>query len=165
MTAFAYRTGALHAEAVSLAALAAAVGTPFYCYAGGALAEGYRAFAAAFAGQDVGVCYALKANSNLAVVRTLARLGAGADVVSEGELRRALAAGVPAGRIVFSGVGKSRTEMAAALQAGIYQLNVESLPELEALSEVAAGLGITASIALRVNPDIDAGTQDRKSVV
>ncbi|MEI8393658.1 MAG: diaminopimelate decarboxylase [Rhodospirillaceae bacterium] len=162
-SAFTYRNGSLHAEAVSLAALAESIGTPFYCYAGTALADGYRAFANAFVGRDVGICYALKANSNLAVVRTLARLGAGADVVSEGEMRRALAAGVPPGKIVFSGVGKTRQEMKAALEAGIYQLNVESLPELEALSEVAAGLGTTANIALRVNPDIDAGTHHKIS--
>ncbi len=163
MTAFAYRAGWFHAEAVSLARVAEAVGTPVYCYAGSVLADGYRAFAAAFAGQDAGICYALKANSNLAVVGTLARLGAGADVVSEGELMRALAAGIPADRIVFSGVGKTRAEMKAALTAGIFQLNVESLPELEALSQVAAGLGVTAPVALRVNPDIDAGTHHKIS--
>ena len=163
MTQFAYREGALNADAVPLAEIAAAVGTPFYCYSATALENGWRAFAAAFAGQDATICFALKANSNLAVVRTLARLGAGADVVSEGELRRALAAGVPAGRIVFSGVGKSRGEMKTALEAGIFQLNVESLPELEALSEVASGLGVTASIALRVNPDVDAGTHHKIS--
>ena len=163
MTLFAYRDRVLHAEAVSLAAIAEAVGTPFYCYAETALESGWRAFAAAFAGQDATICYALKANSNLAVVSTLARLGAGADVVSEGELRRALAAGVPAGKIVFSGVGKSRSEMKTALEAGIFQLNVESLPELEALSEVASGLGRTADIALRVNPDVDAGTHHKIS--
>ena len=163
MTLFAYRDGALHAEAVPLAEIAAAVGTPFYCYSATTLETAWRAFAAAFAGQDATICYALKANSNLAVVRTLARLGAGADVVSEGELRRALAAGVPAGSIVFSGVGKSRGEMKAALEAGIFQLNVESLPELEALSEVATSLGLTADIALRVNPDVDACTHHKIS--
>ena len=163
MTQFAYRNGSLHAEAMPLAGIAEAVGTPFYCYSASALESAWRAFAAAFAGQDATICFALKANSNLAVVSTLARLGAGADVVSEGELRRALAAGVPAGRIVFSGVGKSREEMAFALKAGIFQLNVESLPELEALSEVASGLGLTASIALRVNPDVDAGTHHKIS--
>jgi diaminopimelate decarboxylase len=161
MTAFTYRSGGLHAEAVSLAQVADAVGTPVYCYAGSALAEGYRAFAAAFADQNVGICYALKANSNLAVVGTLARLGAGADVVSEGEMRRALAAGVPPERIVFSGVGKTQAEMKAALTAGIFQLNVESLPELEALSAVAVDLGVVAPVALRVNPDIDAGTHHK----
>ncbi len=163
MTLFAYRNRALHAEAVPLAEIAASVGTPFYCYSRTTLETAWRAFAAAFAGQDATICYALKANSNLAVVRTLARLGAGADVVSEGELRRALAAGVPAGRIVFSGVGKSRGEMKTALEAGIFQLNVESLPELEALSDVASGLGVVANIALRVNPDVDAGTHHKIS--
>ncbi|MEI6559304.1 MAG: diaminopimelate decarboxylase [Rhodospirillaceae bacterium] len=163
MTVFAYRDGALHAEAVPLAGIAAAVATPFYCYSTAALETAWRAFATAFAGQDASLCYALKANSNLAVVRTLARLGAGADVVSEGELRRALAAGVPPGRIVFSGVGKSRAEMKMALEAGIFQLNVESLPELEALSEVAGGLGVEARVALRVNPDVDAGTHHKIS--
>ena len=163
MTQFSYRDGALHADAVPLAEIAASVGTPFYCYSATALESAWRAFAAAFAGQDATICFALKANSNLAVIRTLAALGAGADVVSEGELRRALAAGVPAGKIVFSGVGKSRGEMTAALEAGIFQLNVESLPELEALSEVASGLGRTADIALRVNPDVDAGTHHKIS--
>ena len=163
MTQFAYRDGALHAEATPLAGIADAIGTPFYCYSTAALESAWRAFAGAFSGQDATLCFALKANSNLAVVRTLARLGAGADVVSEGELRRALAAGVPAGRIVFSGVGKSRSEMKTALEAGIFQLNVESLPELEALSEVACALGLTAAIALRVNPDVDAGTHHKIS--
>ncbi|MBI1208231.1 MAG: diaminopimelate decarboxylase [Azospirillum sp.] len=161
--AFSYRSGELHAEAVALAAIAEAVGTPCYVYARAALEVGYRAFAEAFADDDVGLCYALKANGNLAVIRTLARLGAGADVVSEGELRRALAAGIPPDRIVFSGVGKTRAEMAAALDAGIHQLNVESLPELEALSEVASGRGQTAAIAIRVNPDVDARTHAKIS--
>ena len=155
---FTYRDGVLHAEDVALPALAAEVGTPFYCYSTAALEANYRAFATAFEGTDTGICYALKANSNLAVIRTLSRLGAGADVVSEGEMRRALAGGVPADRIVFSGVGKTRGEMRAALEAGIFQLNVESVPELEALSEVAASTGRTASIAIRVNPDVDART-------
>ena len=158
MNPFVYRNGVLHAEGVPLPKIAAEVGTPFYCYSTEALVANYRAYAGAFEGQDAGVCYALKANSNLAVVRTLAQQGAGADVVSEGEMRRALAAGVPANRIVFSGVGKTRGEMRAALEAGIYQLNVESVPELEALSEVAASLGVEAPIAIRVNPDVDAKT-------
>ncbi|WP_448190581.1 diaminopimelate decarboxylase [Azospirillum sp. sgz301742] len=158
MNPFVYKGGMLHAEGVALPKIAAEVGTPFYCYSTEALVANYRAYAGAFEGQDAGVCYALKANSNLAVVRTLAQQGAGADVVSEGEMRRALAAGVPANRIVFSGVGKTRSEMRAALEAGIYQLNVESVPELEALSEVAASLGVEAPIAIRVNPDVDAKT-------
>lgn len=163
MNPFIYKNGVLHAEDVSLPAIAAEVGTPFYCYSTAGLVANYRAYAGAFEGQDAGVCYALKANSNLAVVRTLARQGAGADVVSEGEMRRALAAGVPANRIVFSGVGKTRAEMRAALEAGIYQLNVESVPELEALSEVASPMGVTAPIAIRVNPDVDARTHAKIS--
>ncbi|HEY0833837.1 MAG TPA: diaminopimelate decarboxylase [Azospirillum sp.] len=161
--AFAYRNGILHAEGVALPAIAEQVGTPFYCYSTEALVANYRAYAGAFEGQDAGVCFALKSNSNLAVVRTLAALGSGADVVSEGEFRRALAAGIPAGRIVFSGVGKTRQEMRTALEAGIYQINVESIPELEALSEVAASMGVEAPIAIRVNPDVDAKTHAKIS--
>jgi diaminopimelate decarboxylase len=160
---FTYRNGALHVEDVPLARIAEAVGTPAYVYSTAALEQNYRAYAEALAGLDATICYALKANGNLAVIRTLARLGAGADVVSEGELRRALAAGVPAGKIVFSGVGKTRAEMAFALDAGIAQINVESEPELDALSEVAAARGKVAPVALRVNPDVDAGTHDKIS--
>ena len=160
---FAYRKGALHVEDVALADIAAAVGTPVYVYSTAALEQNYRAYADALAGLDATICYALKANGNLAVIRTLARLGAGADVVSEGELRRALAAGVPAGKIVFSGVGKTEAEMVAALDAGIAQINVESEPELEALNEIAAARGVRAPVALRVNPDVDAGTHDKIS--
>jgi diaminopimelate decarboxylase len=155
---FDYRGGVLHAEDVNLAALAGEVGTPFYCYATATLERHYRVLQQAFAGLDALICYAIKANSNQAVIATLGRLGAGMDVVSEGELRRALAAGVPADRIIFAGVGKTRGEMAFALNEGISSFNVESEPELEALSEVAAGLGRTARIALRVNPDVDAKT-------
>jgi diaminopimelate decarboxylase len=155
---FAYRGGVLHAEDVSLAALADAVGTPFYCYATATLERHYRVLQQAFAGLDTLICYALKANSNQAVIATLARLGAGMDVVSEGELRRALAAGAPGDRIIFAGVGKTRAEMAFALREGILGFNVESEPELDALSEVASGLGRTARVALRVNPDVDART-------
>jgi len=155
---FAYRDGQLHAEEVPLARIAEAVGTPFYCYSSGAVEAAYQDFAGAFDGLPALVCYALKANANLALVRTLARLGAGADVVSEGELRVALAAGVPAGRIVFAGVGKTEAEMAAGLEAGIRQFNVESLPELEALNRVAAARGTQAPTALRINPDVDART-------
>jgi diaminopimelate decarboxylase len=155
---FAYRGGVLHAEDVSLARIADEVGTPFYCYATATLERHYRVLQQAFAGLDPLICYAIKANSNQAVIATLARLGAGMDVVSEGELRRALAAGVPADRIIFAGVGKTREEMAFALSQGILGFNVESEPELEALSQIAAGLGRTARIALRVNPDVDAKT-------
>jgi diaminopimelate decarboxylase len=160
---FAYRGGVLHAEDVSLAAIAAEVGTPFYCYSTATLERHYRVLAQAFAGLDATIYYAIKANSNQAVIATLARLGAGMDVVSEGELRRARAAGVPAERIIFAGVGKTRAEMAYALQEGILGFNVESEAELVALSEVAAGLGRTARIALRVNPDVDAKTHAKIS--
>jgi diaminopimelate decarboxylase len=160
---FAYRAGDLHAEDVPLARIAAAVGTPVYCYSSAAIGATYRRFAAALAGESAGIHYAVKANSNQAVIRLLARFGAGADVVSEGELRRALAAGVPADRIVFSGIGKTRSELAFALQQSIRQINVESVPELEMLSAVASELGATAAIALRVNPDVDARTHAKIS--
>src|SRR5690606_24523973 len=126
MNHFHYRDGVLHAEDVAIPAIAAAVGTPFYCYSTATLVRHYQVFAKAFADMDSLVCYAMKANSNQAVIRTLAKLGAGADVVSEGELRRALAAGIPAGKIVFSGVGKTAREMDFALDAGILCFNVES---------------------------------------
>ena len=141
MNHFEYRDGTLHAEDVSVAEIAAAVGTPFYCYSSATLERHYRVFADAFADLDAMVCYAMKANSNQAVLATLARLGAGADVVSEGELRRALAAGIPAERIMFSGVGKTAREMDAALEAGIFCFNVESEPELELLSQRAVAAG------------------------
>lgn len=160
---FGYRGGVLHAEEVSLADIAAAVGTPFYCYSTATLVRHHSVLQQAFAGLDPLICYAIKANSNQAVIATLARLGAGMDVVSEGELRRARAAGVPADRIIFAGVGKTRAEMAYALTEGILGFNVESEPELEALSEVAAGLGRTARIALRINPDVDAKTHAKIS--
>jgi len=164
---FAYRRGVshenvLHAEEVDLAGLAAAIGTPFYCYSSATLGRHYRVFVDAFTGMDDAlVCYSVKANANLGVLATLARAGAGMDVVSEGELRRALAVSVPAERIAFSGVGKTKAEMAFALDAGIFAFNVESEPELRALSEVADGKGKTARIALRVNPDVDAKTHHK----
>ena len=160
---FRYRDGVLHAEEADLARLAAEVGTPFYCYSTATLERHYRVFAEAFAGDDALVCYAMKANSNQAVLATLARLGAGMDIVSEGELRRALAAGVPGERIVFSGVGKTQDEMAAALDAGILCFNVEGEPELAALSEVAVSRGRTAPVSIRVNPDVDALTHAKIS--
>jgi diaminopimelate decarboxylase len=160
---FAYRGGVLHAEGVSLARIAEEVGTPFYCYATATLERHYKVLQEAFAGLDTLICYALKANSNQAVIATLAKLGAGMDVVSEGELRRARAAGVPASRIIFAGVGKTRAEMAYALGEGILGFNVESEPELDALSEIAAGMGATARIAIRVNPDVDAKTHAKIS--
>src|SRR5438309_6447747 len=137
MNHFDYRNGVLHAEAVDLAALAEAVGTPFYCYSTATLERHYRVFIDAFAGVDALVCYSLKANSNQSVLRTLAKLGAGADVVSGGELKRALAAGIPASKVLFSGVGKTEDELRAALAADILCLNVESEPELELLSRIA----------------------------
>ena len=155
---FAYRNGVLHAEDVDLTALADAVGTPFYCYASATLERHYQVFAQAFADVDALICYAMKANSNQAVVATLARLGAGADVVSEGELLRARAAGVPAGKIMFSGVGKTARELALAVKEGILCINVESEPELELLAQIAAGKGRVADISIRVNPDIDPKT-------
>jgi diaminopimelate decarboxylase len=158
---FAYRNGVLHAEDVDIVTLAGQVGTPFYCYSTATLERHYRVFAEAFADAPTLVCYSLKANSNQAVIATLARQGAGADIVSGGELTRALAAGVPADKIVFSGLGKTRDEMAAALKAGILSFNVESEPELAALSEVASRTGRTASISVRVNPDIDAKTHKK----
>jgi len=158
MSFFHYQGGQLHAEQVPLARIAAEVGTPFYCYSDGALRTAYEEFAAAIAGLPAIICYSLKANNNLAIVRTLASLGAGADVVSEGELRCALAAGVPEDRIVFAGVGKTAPEMAAGLDADIRQFNVESLPELHLLNQVALERGRKARVALRINPDVDART-------
>jgi len=158
MRSFTYRNAALHAEDVALATIAEAVGTPFYCYSSAAIAGSFEAFRDAFAGQNMAISYAMKANSNQAVLTTLADLGAGMDVVSEGELRRALAAGVPGERIIFSGVGKTLAEMNLALDEKIFCFNVESEPELEALSRVASGRGAVAPIAIRVNPDVDART-------
>src|ERR1700682_773231 len=155
---FAYRGGVLHAEDVDLIALADAVGTPFYCYSTATLERHYRVFAQAFADVDALICYAMKANSNQAVIATLARLGAGADVVSEGELLRARAAGIPPDKIMFSGVGKTARELALAVDEGILCVNVESEPELALLSEIASAKGRTANVSLRVNPDIDAKT-------
>jgi diaminopimelate decarboxylase len=155
---FAYRAGVLHAEGVDLADLAASVGTPFYCYSTATLVHHYEVFGRAFADVNALVCYAMKANSNQAVIKTLARLGAGADVVSEGELRRARAAGIPPHKIMFSGVGKTAHELALAVDEGIFCINVESEPELELLSSIASQKGRTAHISVRVNPDVDART-------
>ena len=157
MNFFQYKDGVLCAEGVRLDALAKEVGTPFYCYSSATLERHYKIFSEALPKGSL-VAYSVKANGNLAVLKTLAKLGAGADVVSGGELAKALAAGIPAGKIVFSGVGKTREEMRAALDAGIYQFNVESQPELLALSEVALAAGKRAPITLRVNPDVDAKT-------
>ena len=158
MDHFLYRGGVLHAEDVPLPEIAAAVGTPAYVYSAATLTRHFRVFDEALAGMPHLVCYAMKANSNLAVIALLGGLGAGMDVVSGGEYRRARAAGVPGERIVFSGVGKTREEMRLALEGGIRQFNVESEPELFALSEVASGMGLRAPIAIRVNPDVDAKT-------
>jgi diaminopimelate decarboxylase len=162
MNHFQYKNGELHAEDVALSAIAAEIGTPFYCYSTATLERHYRVFAEAMQ-KDALVAFSVKANGNLAVLRTLASLGAGADVVSGGELKRALAAGIPGEKIVFSGVGKTKAEMAAALKAGIYQFNVESEVELLALDEVAGALGVTAPVAFRVNPDVDAKTHAKIS--
>src|SRR5580704_15368964 len=155
---FAYRNGVLHAEGVNLIALAEAVGTPFYCYASATLERHYTAFAGAFADVDALVCYAMKANSNQAVIATLAKLGAGADVVSGGELLRARSAGIAADKIMFSGVGKTAHELALAVDQDILCVNVESEAELELLAAIAAGKGRVTDISIRVNPDIDPKT-------
>jgi diaminopimelate decarboxylase len=160
---FTYKNGSLHAEDVSIAAIAEAVGTPFYCYATATLERHYEVLSNAFHDQDALICYAVKANSNQAVLTTMARMGAGMDVVSQGELRRARKAGVPADKIIFAGVGKTRDEMAYALHQGILGFNVESEPELRALSSVAGEMGKTARVALRVNPDVDAKTHAKIS--
>jgi len=158
---FAYRDGVLCAEAVRLDALADSIGTPFYCYSTATLRRHYKVFADAFAGVPSLVCYAMKANSNQAVIKTLAKLGAGADVVSGGELKRARAAGIPAERIMFSGIGKTADELALALDENILCINVESEPELTLLSSIAAANGRVAPVSVRVNPDIDAKTHHK----
>ena len=158
MDHFLYRDGALHAEDVAIPEIAAAVGTPFYVYSAATLTRHYRLFTEALAPLPHLVCFAIKSLSNVAVLKLLGDLGAGMDVVSGGEYRRAKAAGVPGSRIVFSGVGKTREEMRLALDGGIRQFNVESEPEMRALSEVATALGVVAPIAVRVNPDVDAKT-------
>ncbi len=158
---FAYRDGVLSAEAVDLVTLAEAVGTPFYCYSTATLERHYRVFAEAFADVPSLICYSIKANSNQAVIATLARLGAGADVVSEGALKRARAAGIAPEKIIFSGIGKSARELARAVDEGIFCVNVESEAELALLSSIAAGKGRTMNVSLRVNPDVDALTHEK----
>ncbi len=160
---FSYKAGVLHAEDVDLSSLAASVGTPFYCYSSATLEHHYRVLSEAFRDLNALICFAVKANSNQAVLATLGAQGAGMDVVSEGELRRARAVGVPANKIIFAGVGKTREEMAYALGEGILGFNVESEPELLALSSVASELGKAAPIAIRVNPDVDAKTHAKIS--
>ena len=160
---FSYRGGELHAEEVAVSRIATVVGTPFYLYSAAAFAAQYRRFAEAFSVERPLICYAVKANSNLAVLRLFAGLGAGADVVSEGELRRALAAGMPPQKIIFSGIGKTSRELEAAIDAGIHQINVESVPELRRLSELANTRGRVVPVAIRVNPDVDARTHAKLS--
>ncbi|WP_127105059.1 diaminopimelate decarboxylase [Pararhodobacter zhoushanensis] len=163
MDHFLYRDGQLYAEDVAMSDIAAAVGTPFYCYSSATLTRHYQLFKDALDPLPSLVCFAVKSNSNVAVLKLLGDLGAGMDVVSIGEYLRAKAAGVPGERIVFSGVGKTASEMRQALEGGIRQFNVESEPELEVLSAVAASLGVEAPIALRVNPDVDAKTHEKIS--
>jgi diaminopimelate decarboxylase len=163
MRHFAYRDGVLNAEDVPLPEIARAVGTPFYCYSSATIERHFRVFRDAFTGRDALVAYAMKANSNQAVIKTLAALGAGMDVVSEGELRRARAAGVPGDKTIFSGVGKTKAEMNLGLDERILCFNVESEPELEALSAVASARGAIAPVAIRVNPDVDARTHAKIS--
>src|SRR2546430_7665573 len=158
MNHFAYHSGVMHAETVNLVDLAAAVGTPFYCYSTATLERHYQVFAGAFADVRALVCYAMKANSNQAVIKTLARLGAGADVVSEGELLRARTAGIPPEKIMFSGIGKTARELALAVDEGILCINVESEPELDLLSSIARSKERTIDISLRINPDVDPKT-------
>jgi diaminopimelate decarboxylase len=163
MTRFPYVDGELHVEQVPVRRIAEEVGTPFYCYSTAALTDNYDSYVKTLGELGVGIFYSLKANSNQAVIRTLGKLGAGADVVSVGEMHRALKAGIPADRIVFAGVGKTELEMEEALKAGIHQFNVESFGELETLSDVAARMGVTAPVTLRINPDVDAKTHAKIS--
>ncbi|MDG2243257.1 MAG: diaminopimelate decarboxylase [Rhodospirillaceae bacterium] len=163
MDHFQYRDGVLHAEDVPIPAIASAVGTPFYCYSEATLTRHYRVFTDALEGLDTRVCFSAKANGNLAVLRLLGNLGAGCDVVSGGELKRALAAGIAAEKIVFSGVGKTAEELALALDSSVGQINVESEAELNRLNDIASKAGYAAPIAFRVNPDVDAATHDKIS--
>ena len=163
MDYFDYHQGEIHAEELPLAQIAEEVGTPFYCYSTATLIRHYNVFCEAFPGDDFLLCYSVKANSNQAVLKTLAKEGSGADVVSGGELRRALAAGIPAEKIVFSGVAKTAQEMAYALEQGIFQFNVESVAEVQELNRVALSMGRVAAIAFRINPDVDARTHAKIS--
>ncbi|MBL6954935.1 MAG: diaminopimelate decarboxylase [Alphaproteobacteria bacterium] len=161
MDHFQYRNGILHAEDVAIPVIAAAVGTPFYCYSTATMTRHYQVLADSLEGTEARICYAVKANSNQSVIRTMVELGAGADVISGGELRRALAAGASPDSIVFAGPGKTRDELMQALAADIYQFNVESEPELRLLSAVATDMGKVAPVSIRVNPDVDAGTHEK----
>ncbi|MEM7291010.1 MAG: diaminopimelate decarboxylase [Pseudomonadota bacterium] len=164
MNHFHYIDGILHAEAVPIPLIAEQVGTPFYCYSTATLERHYNVFAAAFNDIDAKICFAMKANSNQAVIKTLANLGSGADVVSGGELKRALAAGISPDKIMFSGVGKTKEEIILALETGIFCLNVESVPELKFLSQVAVESNLSAPVSLRINPDVEAGGHEKISV-
>ena len=158
---FGYREGVLHAESVALPQLEEDFGTPLYVYSTAGLESAYQRFAHAFHDQDTLIAYSVKANSNQSVIAILSRLGAGADVVSEGELKRVLRVGIPGGRIVFSGVGKTGEELEGGLRAGVHQFNLESEAQLRLLSNIAQQIGKVARIAIRVNPDVDAGTHDK----
>jgi len=160
---FPYINSKMFAENVAISDIAEQVGTPFYCYSNTAISQNFQSYQQAFSEQDTLICYAVKANGNQAVLSTLAKLGSGADVVSEGEIRRALAAGIPANKIVYSGVAKVESEITYALSQGIFQFNVESEPELELISQVATRLNKTASIAFRINPDVCANTHAKIS--
>lgn len=161
MDHFTHKNGILHAEDVSIADISTQVGTPFYVYSAATLTRHYQLFVEALQGMEHLICYSVKSNSNLAVLKVLGDLGAGMDVVSGGEYRRARAAGIPGERIVFSGVGKTRAEMRLALEGGIRQFNLESEPEMQALCEVASAMGVIAPVMLRINPDVDAGTHEK----
>ena len=161
MDHFQYRHGILHAEDVSIPDIAAAIGTPFYCYSAATMTRHYNVLTGSLDGTGAKVCYAVKANSNQAVIRTMVELGAGADVISGGELTRALAAGASPDDVVFAGPGKTRDELAQALAIGIYQFNVESEQELRLLNAVAVEMGKVAPVSIRVNPDVDAGTHEK----
>jgi len=163
MDHFTYKNNELYAEEIAISDIARQIGTPFYCYSTATLTRHYNVFAEAFSPVDATVCFAVKSNSNIAVLQTLGNLGAGGDCVSEGEIRRCLAAGIPASKIVFSGVGKTRSEIKYALEQDIMQINIESAPELEAINEVALSLGKKAKVAFRINPDVDAGSHDKIS--
>ncbi|PCK07006.1 MAG: diaminopimelate decarboxylase, partial [Alteromonadaceae bacterium] len=162
-THFPYINSKMFAENVAISDIAKQVGTPFYCYSNTAISQNFQAYQQAFSEQDTLICYAVKANSNQAVLATLAKLGSGADVVSIGEIRRARAAGIPANKIVYSGVAKIASEIEYALKQGIFQFNVESEPELELISQIATRLKTTAAIAFRINPDVCANTHAKIS--
>jgi len=164
MNHFHYINGILHAENVAIPDIAKAVGSPFYCYSTATLERHYNVFSKAFDGLQNKICFAVKSNSNQAILKTLANMGSGADVVSAGELRRALKAGIPAEKIMFSGVGKTADEIREALEVGIFCLNVESIPELHMISDCAKALGKQAHISLRINPDVEAGGHEKISV-